>query len=367
MLMKCTKCGKEMREGREKVGIENGVAVYNTFAHCDNCNQKVNLDTLKKSKEPKKNSTLSVWACALSLFGCTSLIALILAVVDLCKNDKTKKHIGSWFALIMCTLYLIVFVPKIARIDSDDKISLYQKSKTDEVSFSEENEKISQEIKKISEKEIIFRDIAWESSFSDVSEKLVDWNLWNLSGEAYRTCSVDEIMLGDYKGIDFEYRGINVVSNAYNKEQEVAGYTTEEITLYFSYLPVDGYLTYDEKDTALYGAQYKFEPVNLQDTYDDLKQKLIDIYGEPAKVTEDIDLWKNKYTYTYWYGKNDTELVLRSLNSKNDTTDLYNDEIYITFAWRNGDVLLKNASDAVKKEKSDKEQDAKENGNSDGL
>lgn len=106
--MKCTKCGNEMREGQEQIGIENGVAVYNTFAYCDSCNTKVNLNALKKKNEPKKHSTLSIWACVLSLFGCTTFISFILALVDLCQNDKQKKHIGSVFALVMCVIYFIV-------------------------------------------------------------------------------------------------------------------------------------------------------------------------------------------------------------------------------------------------------------------
>lgn len=215
--------------------------------------------------------------------------------------------------------------------------------------------------------EIIFKDISWGTSYPEVDEKLGMWELWNLSGEGYKECSVDEILLGDYKGIDFDYSGINIISNAFKGEQEVAGYTTSEITVYFSYIPVDGYLTYDEKDTALYGAQYKFEPVNLQDMYDDLKGKLSNLYGEPSKTTQDTDMWENQYTYTYWHGANDTELVLRCTDSEKDTTGFYEDEIYITYAWRNGDTLLRNASDAVKKEKSDKEKEVQRNENTDGL
>lgn len=215
--------------------------------------------------------------------------------------------------------------------------------------------------------EIVFKEIPWETPYPEVDEKLGAWQLWNLSGEGYKECSVDEILLGDYKGIDFDYSGINIISNAFNGEQEVAGYTTKEITLYFAYLPVDGYLTYDERDTALYGAQYKFEPVNLQDTYNDLKDKLSNLYGEPSKTTQDADMWENQYTYTYWYGANNTELVLRCTDSEKDTTGFYEDEIYITYAWRNGDTLLQNASDAVKKEKSDNEKNVQGNENTDGL
>lgn len=59
--------------------------------------------------EKKKDSTLSIWAIVLSLFGCTAPIAFILALVDLCMNNKSKRHIGSWFALIVCGLLFLIF------------------------------------------------------------------------------------------------------------------------------------------------------------------------------------------------------------------------------------------------------------------
>lgn len=230
---------------------------------------------------------------------------------------------------------------------------------------SEENKPIEEKIPK---PEIVFREIPWGTSFPDVDENFASWDLWNISGDGYKTCSVDDILIGDYEGIDFEYSGINVISSAFNGEQDVAGYKTTDIELYFAFLPSEeGYLTYDEKDTALYGAKYTFEPVDLEDMYNDLTEKLTNLYGEPDKVTYDTDLWDNKYTYTYWYGANNTELVLRGQNTENDTTDLNDDEIYITYAWREGDNLLKSASDAIKKEKRDKEKEAQGNGDANGL
>lgn len=217
------------------------------------------------------------------------------------------------------------------------------------------------------EKEITFRDIPWGTAFPAVDEQLGSWELWNMNDELLKTYSADDILLGDYKGIDFEYSGMNIISNAFNGEQSVAGYTTSGIKLYFAFLPVDGYLTYDESDTALYGAQYEFKPTNREEMYNDLTNKLSELYGEPAKVTDDSDMWGNAYTYTYWYGANDTELVLRCTDATNDTTDFYDDEIFVSYVWRGGDDLLQQGSDAIKKEKSDKEDAAREVGSSDGL
>lgn len=109
--MKCNKCGNEMRIGTEQVGIQNGIAVYNRFGYCDRCMEKINIDALQAqyAMQEKKHSNLSIWACVLSIFTLTIPVGFILALVDLCQNDKSKKHIGSWFSVIVFILFALVF------------------------------------------------------------------------------------------------------------------------------------------------------------------------------------------------------------------------------------------------------------------
>ena len=105
--MKCTKCKNELRIAQEQIGVnEQNYPIMKTFAYCDKCKTKYDYDELLK-KQPKPNSALSVWALVLSLLGCTSIVGGILGVVDLCINDKTKRHIGSWFAIIFSVLFII--------------------------------------------------------------------------------------------------------------------------------------------------------------------------------------------------------------------------------------------------------------------
>lgn len=326
-------------------------------------------------------------------------IGLMLGIIGLCQKDKPKgtSVAGTIISLIglIISIMIIAIGSGSSEEDSIKEVENVAKTNVEEGSEKEENSEMEEAVRESEQEidvlespkeslieaeteedetviecekvEIVFKDLQWGNSFPEVDAKLSSWELWNLYGDSFQTCSVDEILLGDYKGIDFEYGGINLISNALYGEQEVAGYTTTGITLYFAFIPVNGYLTYDEKDTVLYGAQYKFEPINLKETNEDFVSKLSGIYGEPSKVTNDADMWENEYTYTYWYGANDTELVLRCINSEKDTTGFYNDEIYITYAWRGGDELLKDASDAIKKENSDKENEARENGDSSGL
>lgn len=228
------------------------------------------------------------------------------------------------------------------------------------VSTSEiETQTVEESEQAVSDVEIVFRDIPWGSTYTDVNSTLSSYNMWAMHGEYCRTCSVDEILLGDYKGIDFDYGDINLIGCAFYGEQEVAGYTTSEIYLYFAYCAGEnGYLTREENTAILYGAQYVFEPQDRAYMYNNLTSKLSELYGEPNKVKTDTDIWKNEYTYTYWYGANNTELVLRCRDSTNDTSDLYDDELVITYATRGGDSWLQSANDAVKKEKTDAEHSA---------
>ena len=48
----------------------------------------------------KKDSVLSVIAAAFSLFMITSFVGFILAMIDLCQNDKSTRHLGSYFSII---------------------------------------------------------------------------------------------------------------------------------------------------------------------------------------------------------------------------------------------------------------------------
>ncbi len=105
--MKCTKCKAELRIAQEQIGVnEQNLPILKTFAYCDKCKIRYDYDDLLK-KQPKPYSALSVWALILSLLGCTSLIGGLLGIVDLCINDKSKKHTGSWFAIIFCALFIL--------------------------------------------------------------------------------------------------------------------------------------------------------------------------------------------------------------------------------------------------------------------
>lgn len=228
-----------------------------------------------------------------------------------------------------------------------------------------EQERLEQE--KLKQTDILFMEIPWGTNYTTVDRDHGELNIWAISGENFKTYSIDDIVLGDYQGIDFEYTDINIIANALTGEIDVAGYTTSKVVLYFAYIPVGGKLTKTEKDSALYGAQYVFEPKNLKVMSADLIEKLSLVYGKPDKETKDTDIWGNKYTYTWWYGPNNANIVLKQTDSSKDSTGFYSDEIIISYVWLKGDELLQNASDILKKEAIEKESESYGNNSTNGL
>lgn len=93
----CNECGKEISDKAQS---------------CPNCGNPINIAPIQpQSQKPvkKPESTLGNIAIIFSLFGCLAPIGFILALIDLCINDKSKKHQTSWGALIICALWGILF------------------------------------------------------------------------------------------------------------------------------------------------------------------------------------------------------------------------------------------------------------------
>lgn len=284
-------------------------------------------------------------------------------------NEKKKGGCGTFLWAIV----FLILIGSCSGKDSDDEqsyddyanyVSQVEVVENEEVADIEEP--TTEEIV-LSDKEILFMDIPWGTSYSEVNDMHGELDMFPISGDSFMTCSVDEIILGSYQGIDFEYNDINIIGNAINNEIEVAGYKTQEVKLYFAYNIVDGQLNKTEDESSLYGGQYVFATENLEETSNDMKNKITSLYGEPHKVITDTDIYENIYTYTYWYGQNGTILVMKILNAENDTTDLYDNEITLSYAWIEGDNLLQNASDWLKNDALEKEKNNYGNDNTNGL
>lgn len=198
--------------------------------------------------------------------------------------------------------------------------------------------------------EILFRNIPWGTSYSEVQQLLPDFDWYDMSFDYMKTYPYEQVLTDETNDstIKFENSGINMIALPFTqKETVVAGYTTSDIELYFAYTVQNGTLTKEDSDTALYGARYTFTPHNLKRMSADLIDKLSSLYGEPDRTTSNKDLWGNQITFTWWYGANNTAVVLRALDSSEDTSDLFDDELWISYAWKGGDNLLKAADQAI--------------------
>jgi uncharacterized Zn finger protein (UPF0148 family) len=91
----------------EKACPQCGLNIFQYYDFCPRCGyhffqkpQNLKFTDNSNSKVKKKDSTLSIIAAVFALFTITSLVGLIIGLIDIGINDKSKKHLGSWFAII---------------------------------------------------------------------------------------------------------------------------------------------------------------------------------------------------------------------------------------------------------------------------
>lgn len=124
--MKCTRCGTELRYGTEQVGLDNNnIPVYHRFSYCDTCRMKWDIDIMQANNIEQKNngklkdSTLSIVSCAMAAVTCILPIpailsvplivsALIIGIIDLCKKNKSERHIGSYFTIVFGIIAIVL-------------------------------------------------------------------------------------------------------------------------------------------------------------------------------------------------------------------------------------------------------------------
>lgn len=217
------------------------------------------------------------------------------------------------------------------------------------------------------EKEILFREIPWESDMNTVKTSIgtLRWGDWK--GESVNTYPIAQIVKGESAYNRFAYTDINVHSIAHDPGINVAGYEVDEIGLYFAYVPdADGKIDTESPQTSFYAADYHLVFSDLDNACKDLTEKLTSLYGEPDNQESDENWTKTKTELTYWNGTNGTSVILKKEDNTENTFDL-DSAITLIYTYEKGDELLQNASDAIAKEKGDLESNIYGNGNTDGL
>lgn len=116
-LINCPECGQQISDKAQTCPIcGHPMEVnYNYSSNASigqqfNNQQSVPPTQQLRPYEPKpKNSGLSIAALICSLFGCTAIVGLILAIIDLGKKDDKKKT-GSIAALVICGIWVILLL-----------------------------------------------------------------------------------------------------------------------------------------------------------------------------------------------------------------------------------------------------------------
>lgn len=142
----CPECGKEISDLAEK-------CPHCGFPMCfqSSSSQPANNNTYQPRvpensfPEKPKNSALGVIALILSILGCTFIIGIVLAIIDLCKKDGRKK-VCSIIALCICGFWLIVGIAGASNSDKTKNTSVpVQETDSSNTQKESENNTPSQE------------------------------------------------------------------------------------------------------------------------------------------------------------------------------------------------------------------------------
>lgn len=213
------------------------------------------------------------------------------------------------------------------------------------------------------EDEILFRGIPWGSNYYYVESQVVSegFSLGSISGNLVRTYSISEILYGLSANDDTLKDNINLSAYGIGVLPLVAGYKPRGINYYFAFTPKDEILTREKKDTSLYGGSYKYKMEDPESAFQDISQKLIEIYG-------DYDDSFERYIGDHirlWNGANNTLLVIRWEDRKGISERDPN--LYIHYVWKDGDALLRQANDTLGKMQLQLEEKMREAESTDGL
>jgi len=191
------------------------------------------------------------------------------------------------------------------------------------------------------DKEILFRDMPWGTSYSDVDRLFPEFgDVYLRKGEEEGSPYDIRTIISTEKSSGFENE-ISAKATYYENDMKVAGYPINEVEFFFAYPVMDGDVLDTDPDLKCYAARYQMIPSDLVDAEKDLKEKLSSLYGQP----DFSDVYTSPYvniTYTIWYGANNTGVAL----SRREIELFLPSDICINYFTLDGDDWLREASDA---------------------
>lgn len=192
------------------------------------------------------------------------------------------------------------------------------------------------------DKEILFRDIPWGSTYEEVRDAFKDYYKLAWEKKDKKRYDLTKFLNKDQEYLqwvigDNEFPSVLYVEAEPTASSEfmVAGRKVSHIELVFAYTKDEnGELPQDLKHTALYIARYHFKGKSESGKFDDLDNKLSSIYGETELYRKPPGLFNASYK-KIWEGSNETFAVL--------VDDGYYVDLY--YFWKNGEHLAKEAND----------------------
>ena len=202
---------------------------------------------------------------------------------------------------------------------------------------------------------IEFRDIPWGTNYDKAVAK-IGIKFHERSGDFFYVEPVNDLIFGhgessyEFQNNDLNIWAQNALFSLAMSDIKIGGFSPAAISMYFAYVPVNGILTRETKDSKLYAASYTLDESSDVDVLSNIYGKLVSIYGEESKKgTHNND----GYVYYIWTGTEDTALVLKAMQG-------YNDSVEIIYAWYGGDKLLLEADETLSKNIADKAQAEKD-------
>ena len=183
------------------------------------------------------------------------------------------------------------------------------------------------------EKEICFRGLEWGTPYDQVMATFADLDIkWN-QPDVWNAHSIEKYTYGiEDRQFDTKCQ-YEVFSTIWETHTTVAGYNVKQIVLYFADTFDGDILPTDLEHTSFYMGRYNLTVEDEETAYADLLSKLCSLYGN------DYEEYTKPGLFTYynaiWRGNNDTMVVLRRSN--------YKDDICIFYAWTGAEQLLSDA------------------------
>lgn len=207
--------------------------------------------------------------------------------------------------------------------------------------------------------EILFRGIPWGSTHADVQKAI-----GNLGSYGYKSSYPNPAFCWAGGSKSYHYENDPLHGSFSGPKLSVAGYDMSTQFL-FAYTVTDP-IKYDTENTAFIAATYNISDLSDPDgVAKDLVEKLSSIYGPFDSTSEGKTLGGYPINYWYWYGANDTFIVLKERNGVGYSYGIA--DVTIGYGWNGGDEIMDKLDKAISEENKAKEAEKFGNGNTDGL